>query len=72
MEKVKISLMVTEATLAQLERLGRVLVHGVELNRGDVVSYLAAEKAAALEKGKGTLLETVPDDALAGWEKGEE
>ena len=65
--KIKISISITENTERLLQEMGKRLVNGVQLSRGDVVDFLAAEKAQALGLGRGAL--TDADALLEKWEK---
>ena len=61
-DKITISLRVTKTSDRMLGSLGKALVPGVALNRGDVLDFLVAEKAKALGLDRGSLVEALAGD----------
>ena len=58
MSKIKVSITLTQETLATLDRLGTLLVRGVELNRGEVIDAVVAQYCEG-EKVKPALLSAI-------------
>jgi hypothetical protein len=61
-DKITISLRVTKTSDRMLGPLGKSLVPGVVLNRGDVLDFLVAEKAKELGLDRGSLVEVLGGD----------